>query len=92
MHLAVLRNDYEALKTILKYEIPSDIKSSRGWSPLDEAVCLKNKKFISILHNRHLDDLKAEVKSAKKRLLITLNEMQDYSMEVLLTYFIFYLN
>jgi len=50
LHVAVLRRQYGAIHALLEAGVPADVKSERMWSPIDEAVALRDAEGAKILY------------------------------------------
>eukprot|EP00803_Ostreobium_quekettii_P004166 evm.model.scf_1272.2 EVM.evm.TU.scf_1272.2 scf_1272:8841-12435(-) len=82
LHIAVVREDREAVEALLGAGFPSKVRNGRGWTALDEAVSARNRDLVTILHKYGVQELKDEFRGAKQQLLKTLKQMPDYSMEL----------
>ena len=82
LHVAVLRRRVAVLLALLDAGIPPNLQNSHRWTPLDEAVSLKDKGMVMLLHARETATTKADLKAKKGDLLRSLTEMPDYSFQV----------
>lgn len=46
LHVAAIRRQLEVMECLLSLGLKSNPKSARGWTPLDEAVCLKDRAMV----------------------------------------------
>eukprot|EP00210_Caulerpa_lentillifera_P002235 g2148.t1 len=82
LHIGILRNNLNVLKTGLEAGVSSKVRNSRGWSAFDEAVAAKRRSLVRALYLHQLQETKNEVQKAKAALIQTLSEMPNYSMEL----------
>lgn len=69
---------------LLDANFPPDAPSRDRWTPLDDAITLKDKELVKVLHTRQTAAIKAELKSKKGQLLESLRSMPDVSFQVVL--------
>lgn len=83
LHVAVLARSTEAIELLLKTGgISVEIRNSKKWNPLDEAIAVKDHELIKILLQKLRLEVKKERKARKPRLLKVMNEMPNFSMEL----------
>ena len=46
LHVAAIRRQLEVMECLLSLGLKPNPKSARGWTPLDEAVCLKDRAMV----------------------------------------------
>lgn len=68
--------------------VPPKVESSRRWTPLDEAVALKDKELVKLLHARETAALKADMRARKADLLASIAQLPDTSFQVLISTFL----
>ena len=82
LHVAVLRKQQAAVEALLELGLPPTVHNSRRWTPLDEAVSLKDAALVKPLYLRRVANMKAELKAKKALLMESLGSMPDYTMKV----------
>lgn len=82
LHLAVLRKRASVVLALLDAGFPPDAQSRDRWVALDDAITLKDKELVKVLHSRQTAAVKAELKSKKGQLLASLNGMPNVSFQV----------
>ena len=77
----MLAHSHEAAEVLLDAGVsPEKTRSSRKWTPLDDAIALKDHKMIRMLLERHRMELKQERKARKPRLVAVMHELPNFSM------------
>ena len=82
LHVAVLRKQQAAVEALLELGLSPTLHNSRRWTPLDEAVSLKDAALVKPLYLRRVANMKAELKAKKALLMESLGSMPDYTMKV----------
>lgn len=82
LHVAVLRKQQAAVEALLELGLSPTVHNSRRWTPLDEAVSLRETALVRPLYLRRVADTKAELKAKKALLMESLGSMPDYTMKV----------
>lgn len=67
---------------LLENGVPANVPNIRRWTPLDEAVSLRDKELVKLLHARETAILKAEMKAKKADLLKSISDIPDLSFQV----------
>lgn len=81
LHVAVLAHSHGAAQVLLAAGVsPENTRSSRKWTPLDDAIALKDHKMIRMLLEQHRMEIKKERKARKPRLLAVMHELPDFFM------------
>ena len=84
-HVAVLRNNINALDLILNDSVcgfPVDARSSHGWSLIQEATHLRNKKIVKKLVTKSLDRQKTNSHRKSKKMVAALRNVPDMTMQM----------
>ena len=58
------------------------IRSGRKWAPIDEAVALRDRRMVRLLHVADVGALKAEHRAKRGDLLESMRGMPDYTFKV----------
>jgi hypothetical protein len=82
LHIAALRGHTEAIQAILDAGLSPSARSSRGWTPLDEACAGRSMAAARLLQRALLAEVKGEMKAKRAQLLDTMRSMPDYSLQV----------
>jgi hypothetical protein len=82
LHLAALRGHTQALELLLQAGFTTLQKSGRGWTVLDEALCMGHRAAASAVQAAMASEVKTLMKEKKALLLATMAELPDYSMQV----------
>eukprot|EP00891_Asterochloris_glomerata_P003431 jgi/Astpho2/3431/Aster-07031 len=82
LHVAVLRKQQAAVEALLELGLSPTVHNSRRWTPLDEAVSLRDTALVRPLYLRRVADTKAELKAKKALLMESLGSMPDYTMKI----------
>lgn len=82
LHLAVLRRRASVVLALLDAGFPPDAKARGRWTALDDAISLKDKELVKVLHSRQTAAVKADLKAKKGLLLDSLNGMPNVSFQV----------
>jgi hypothetical protein len=84
LHVAVLRGHIGVLDVLLSDDVdfPLDVRSSTGWTPLQEAVHLGDRRLVKLLFQKQLDRSKREFERKKPLLLATLQSLPDFRMMI----------
>jgi hypothetical protein len=82
LHIAALRGHTEAIQTLLDAGLSPSARSSRGWTPLDEACAGRSMAAARLLQRALLAEVKGEMKAKRGQLLDTMRSMPDYSLQV----------
>ena len=67
---------------LLDMGFPPDAQSRERWTALDDAITLKDKELVKVLHSRQTAAVKADLKAKKGQLLDSLNSMPNVSFQV----------
>lgn len=81
LHLAVLRNQAEVLDALVAAGFPPALQSSRGWTPLEEAVAHNSHSAVLALMKAEITALKSQMKAKKQLLLQSMRDIPDYSFK-----------
>ena len=68
---------------LLDKGFPPDAQSRDRWTALDDAITLKDKELVKVLHSRQTAAVKADLKAKKGQLLDSLNSMPNVSFQVM---------
>ena len=82
LHVAVLRRQYDTVQALIDYEFPLICKNERRWLPIDEAVALRDRRMVKLLHAAEVQQVKALHKAKRGALLQTMAEMNDVTFKV----------
>ncbi len=82
LHVAVLRRQYDTVQALVEYEFPLVCKNERRWLPVDEAVALRDRRMVKVLHGAEVQQIKALHKAKRGALLQTMAEMDDFTFKV----------
>ena len=82
LHAAVFNHSYDAAATLLAAGVSPEVKNSRNWTPLDEAIALKDHAMVKLLLQQLRLQVKQERKSRKTRLVKILQEIPDFSLQL----------
>lgn len=80
--MAVMRRRHALVERLLALGFQGSVRSARGWTAMDEATALADRRLVRILHTAEVAAVKAELKSKRGLLLQTMREMPDYSFKV----------
>ena len=82
LHVAVLRRQYDTVQALVEYEFPLACKNARRWLPIDEAVALRDRRMVKVLHGAEVQQIKALHKAKRGALLQTMAKMDDFTFKV----------
>ena len=82
LHLAVLRQHYDTVQALIDFGYPLFCKNSRKWMPLDEAVSLRDRRMVKLLHAADIQQMKALHRAKRGALLQTMQDMDDFTFKV----------
>lgn len=82
LHCAVIGKSYQAISALLDAGASPDALNDEKWTPLDEAIALKDHKSTKLLLTAHRLEVKRERKAMKARLQPRLREMPDFRMQL----------
>ena len=82
LHVAVLRHRHELAQALLDFGFPVMLRSGRKWAPIDEAVALRDRRMVRLLHAADVTALKAEHRAKRGDLLASMRSMPDYTFKV----------
>lgn len=82
LHCAVINASYQAISVLLAAGASPDALNDAKWTPLDDAIALKDIKSTKLLLTAHRLEVKKERKAMKARLQPRLQEMQDFRMQL----------
>ena len=82
LHVAVIARAHDAVRTLITAGFPLDVKNSRGWYALDEAISLGDRTAVETLFVAQKEAFKALLKEKKLQLTETLRTMPDCTMQV----------
>ena len=82
LHVAVLRRQYDTVQALVEYEFPLVCKNERRWLPVDEAVALRDRRMVKVLHGAEVQQIKALHKAKRGALLQTMAKMDDFTFKV----------
>ena len=82
LHLAVLRQHYDTVQALIDFGYPLFCKNSRKWMPLDEAVSLRDRRMVKLLHSADIQQMKALHRAKRGALLQTMQDMDDFTFKV----------
>ena len=80
--MAVLRKQLAAVEALLELGLSPTVYNMRRWTPLDEAVSLKDEALVKPLYLKRVANMKAELRAKKALLMESLGSMPDYTMKV----------
>ena len=80
--MAVLRRQYDSVQALIEYEFPLVCKNARRWLPIDEAVALRDRRMVKVLHAAEVQTIKALHKAKRGALLQTMAKMDDFTFKV----------
>ncbi|KAF8072507.1 ankrd13c [Scenedesmus sp. PABB004] len=82
LHVAALRGHAAAVGALLDAGHAPGARSSRGWSPLDEALAARATPAARLLQRQLLAEGKAAMKAKRAALLESMRGMPDYSLQL----------
>ncbi|WIA08298.1 hypothetical protein OEZ85_007741 [Tetradesmus obliquus] len=82
LHIAALRGNTGAVQALLDAGLSPSNRSSRGWTPLDEACACRSMAAARLLQRALLAEVKGEMKAKRAQLLDTMRSMPDYSLQL----------
>jgi len=82
LHVAVLRRHYDTVQALMDFEFPLMCKNGRRWMPIDEAVSLRDRRMVKVLHTAEVQQIKALHKAKRGALLKTMEKMNDVTFKV----------
>ena len=84
LHVAVLRGHVRVVDALLDDDVdfPLDVRSSTGWTPLQEAVHLGDRRLVKTLFKKQIDRSKRDFERKKPVLLATLRSLPDFRMKI----------
>lgn len=82
LHIAVLRKKPSLVLALLETGVSPSVQNTRRWTPVEEAVSLRDKELVKLLYARETSLLKAEMKAKKSDLLKSLEDIPDLSFQV----------
>lgn len=82
LHVAVLRQHYDTVQALIHFGYPLSCKNGRKWMPLDEAVSLRDRRMVKLLHGAEISQIKALHKAKRGALLKTMQDMEDVTFKV----------
>ena len=82
LHVAVLRQHYDTVQALIDFGYPLGCKNDRKWMPLDEAVSLRDRRMVKLLHAAEIGQIKALHKAKRGALLRTMQDMEDVTFKV----------
>ena len=82
LHVAVLRQHYDTVQALIDFGYPLSCKNDRKWMPLDEAVSLRDRRMVKLLHGAEYSQIKALHKAKRGALLKTMQDMEDVTFKV----------
>ena len=82
LHLAVLRQHYDTVQALIDFGYPLFCKNIRKWMPLDEAVSLRDRRMVKLLHAADIQQMKALHRAKRGALLQTMQDMDDFTFKV----------
>ena len=80
--MAVLRRQYDTVQALIEYEFPLVCKNARRWLPIDEAVALRDRRMVRVLHAAEVQTIKALHKAKRGALLQTMAKMANFTFKV----------
>lgn len=81
-HVAVIARSREVVEAILDSGFSADTRNVHKWTPLDEAIALKDPDMVKSVLTRLRLEVKRERKARRSRLLHVLQELPDFSMQL----------
>ena len=69
LHVAVIRKQRTLVDRHLALGLRSTVRNSRGWTPLEEAIALRDRGLVRQLHLAEVAAVKADMKSKRGLLL-----------------------
>lgn len=81
LHIAVLRRRASVVLALLDANFPPEAPSQGRWTALDDAIALKDKELVKLLHSRQTAAVKADLKAKKGQLLNSLTDMPNVSFQ-----------
>eukprot|EP00899_Mesostigma_viride_P011640 jgi/Mesvir1/20477/Mv12364-RA.2 len=82
LHVAVLRGNLDAARTLLEKGFPVSTKNVSGWVALDEAITMADAPMVRLLLEYEQASHKQLFKQKKPELLASLANMPDFRMQI----------
>lgn len=82
LHVAALRRATAAAQALLDAGLPVDLKSSRGWTALEESLAARDHTTAKVLHAATLAAVRQDMKAKRRELLRAMRAMPDYTMNL----------
>lgn len=82
LHVAVLRRHHDTVQALIDFGYPLICKNSRKWMPIDEAVSLRDRAMVKLIHEADAQQIKALHKAKRGALLQTMKNMDDFTFKV----------
>ena len=83
LHVAIIMRQEAAVQVLLDTGFSSMARNSRRWTALDEAIATRHHGITKLLYTHAYAHKKQRMKDKKAQLLITCNELPNYSVKVL---------
>ncbi|CAF1093238.1 unnamed protein product [Brachionus calyciflorus] len=82
LHLAVMLGNLDATKLLIESGSRVKIRNEQFWTPLHEAISLRNRELIRCLYKKYIDEAKNEFDNSVPRIKMSLKEMLDFYVEI----------
>ena len=82
LHVAILVQDQAAVTALMDAGYSSFDRNSRRWTALDEAIATKHTGITKLLYTHAYAYKKQRMKEKKAQMLLTCNELPNYSVKV----------
>lgn len=82
LHVAILVQDEAAVTALLDAGFSSFDRNFRRWTALDEAIATKHPGITKLLYTHAYAYKKLRMKEKKAQMLLTCNELPNYSVKV----------
>lgn len=82
LHVAILVTNQAAVQALLDAGFSSMCRNSRRWTALDEAISSRHHGITKLLYTHAYAYKKQRMKEKKSQLLLTCNELPNYSVKV----------
>ena len=82
LHVAIIMKQEKAVQALLDTGFSSMTRNSRRWTALDEAIATRHHGITKLLYTHAYAYKKQRMKEKKAQLLVTCNELPNYSVKV----------
>ena len=82
LHIAVMLGNLESAKLLLESGCKVKIRNEQFWTPMHEAISLKNRDLVKCLYKKYIEEVKQEFENSVPVIKASLKEMLDFYVEI----------